>query len=156
MDWLVHDRYDATMRNPYNEIECSDHYARAMASYGAFVAACGYRYHGPEGFLAFDPKLTPENFKAAFTTAEGWGTYTQEENNDTQTHTIDIKCGHLKVQRLMFKSGVMTKSVTVTLAGKRRKISAKFSDGTVEIDLGTMLNVAENELLMCVIGKDRQ
>jgi len=33
----IHDRYDAALRNPYNEIECSDHYARAMArGWGSF------------------------------------------------------------------------------------------------------------------------
>ena len=29
----VHDRYAATKRNPWNEIECGDHYARALASW---------------------------------------------------------------------------------------------------------------------------
>ena len=69
----IHDRYSPDVRNPYNEVECSDHYSRAMASYGAYLAACGYRYNGPEAKLAFGPKISPEDFRAAFTTAEGWG-----------------------------------------------------------------------------------
>ena len=52
----IHDRYHAAKRNPYNEIECSDHYARAMAGYGTFITACGFEYHGPKGYLRFAPK----------------------------------------------------------------------------------------------------
>ena len=69
----IHDRYHASRRNPWNEVECGDHYARAMASYGVFLAACGFEYHGPKGHLGFAPRLTPEDFRAAFTTAGGLG-----------------------------------------------------------------------------------
>lgn len=96
----IHERYGAGKRNPYNEIECSDHYARAMASYGAYIAACGFTYSGPEGQLGFAPKMNPENFKAAFVGAEGWGSLYQSRTANTQTNTIKIVHGKLNVQRL--------------------------------------------------------
>ncbi len=75
----IHDRYAASKRNPYNEIECSDHYARANASYSLFLAACGFSYNGPAGIIGFDPKIGPEHFKAPFTAAQGWGTFEQKK-----------------------------------------------------------------------------
>jgi uncharacterized protein (DUF608 family) len=96
----IHDRYAPTQRNPFNEIECGDHYARAMAAYGVFLAVCGYEYHGPQGRLGFAPRISPENFKAAFTAAEGWGTFSQQAANDKQQAEIELKSGRLKLQTL--------------------------------------------------------
>jgi hypothetical protein len=94
----IHDRYNAALRNPYNEIECSDHYSRAMASYGVFQAACGFNCHGPQGHVEFAPRLTPENFRATFTTAEGWGSFSQTRQADNQTCGIELKHGRLRLR----------------------------------------------------------
>ncbi len=98
----IHNRYSPAKRNPYNEIECSDHYSRAMASYGAFIAVCGFTYNGPKGQLGFAPKLTPDNFSAAFTGAEGWGTLQQKQSENLQSNTLKIVYGKVNIQEVSF------------------------------------------------------
>lgn len=95
----IHDRYHAFKRNPFNEVECSDHYGRAMASYGTFVTACGFTYHGPKGQIGFAPKLTPENFKAPFTSANGWGSYSQQRNENLLSAQLKVSYGNLNVKK---------------------------------------------------------
>ena len=95
----IHDRYHAAKRNPYNEIECSDHYARAMASYGTFINACGYAYHGPKKQLEFAPRIQQKAFKAAFTCATGWGTYQQKQQSGFES-SISLAHGSLALQSL--------------------------------------------------------
>jgi non-lysosomal glucosylceramidase len=130
----VHDRYHAFKRNPFNEIECSDHYARAMASYGTFVTACGFQYHGPKGYIAFAPALNKDDFKAPFVTAEGWGTYTQKGGH----HTLQLKYGHLQLQTLRFAhSGAKL----VTIAGQKAPVPFTEADGFVTLQLSVPLQL---------------
>ena len=132
----IHDRYHASRRNPFNEIECSDHYSRAMASYGTFISACGFESHGPNGHLGFAPRLTPENFCAPFTAAGGWGTYAQQRAAGKQIHTLTIKHGAMRVKTLavevapgtnvrsiIARLGGKTVSATVTQTGERAEVA---------------------------------
>jgi len=124
----VHDRYHASRRNPWNEVECGDHYARSMASYGVYLAACGFEYHGPKGHIGFAPRLTPENFKAAFTAAEGWGTFTQTKAGDTIQADLNVAYGTLRVKTLALAVATPPAVVRVRIAG--RPVRAKHSWGT--------------------------
>ena len=72
--YAIHQRYNGSKRNPYNEIECSDHYGRAMASYGAFVSMCGFKVDGPKAMMSFNPKKSGK-FRCGFINERGWGTY---------------------------------------------------------------------------------
>jgi uncharacterized protein (DUF608 family) len=115
----VHDRYHASRRNPWNEVECGDHYARSMASYGVFLAACGFEYDGAKGHIGFAPKLMPENFKAAFTAAEGWGTYEQRREADSQSHSIRVRHGQLRLLSVAIELGAnaQLQSISAKVAG---------------------------------------
>ena len=116
----IHDRYDARLRNPYNEIECSDHYARAMASYGVFQAVCGFECHGPSGHMGFAPRVSPDDFRCPFTGAGGWGTFSQQRSDDKQTARLDLKWGSLRLETITLepRSDFKPQHVTITLDGR--------------------------------------
>ncbi|MCC7493146.1 MAG: hypothetical protein IT204_12390 [Fimbriimonadaceae bacterium] len=133
----IHDRYHAARRNPYNEIECGDHYARAMASYGAFTAACGWEYDGPAGHLGFSPRLAPEAFRAAFTAAEGWGSLAQTRSGTRQTNRVEVAFGQLRLQSLALTVAqppttatvrVGDQAVAVTLQLEGTRVVVKFAE----------------------------
>jgi hypothetical protein len=99
---LVHDRHHPSVRNPYSEVECGGHAARAMASHGTFVAACGFRHHGPRGELSFEPRVFDvadrRRFRAAFIAGEGWGSYSQELLDGVATHSIKVLHGKVRLR----------------------------------------------------------
>ena len=107
----VHDRYHPSKRNPWNEIECSDHYSRAMSSYGIFLNICGSHYHGPNGFLSFKPKLNPEAFWAPFTAANGWGTFSQTAKDAQQIVGIKLNHGELRLRQIALENA-LTNEIT--------------------------------------------
>ena len=143
----LHDRYHAAKRNPWNEVECGDHYARSMASYGVFIAACGFEYHGPDGRIGFAPRLTPENFKAPFTAAEGWGTFSQSRSSSAQTNRLDVKWGGLRLKTLALElpAGVTLKIATVSIGAKHISVNAVQTGQRVELTLAHEVTVRETE-----------
>ena len=143
----VHDRYHASRRNPWNEIECGDHYVRSMASHGVFIAACGFEYHGPAGRIGFAPRLTPADFKAPFIAAEGWGTFIQQRTSKTQTHQLRLKQGKLRIGTFVAEvaAGARVKSAIVK-HGKVTVPARVVQGGTrveVVLDGQRILNQAE-------------
>ncbi|MGD7652778.1 MAG: GH116 family glycosyl-hydrolase [Verrucomicrobiales bacterium] len=123
----INDRYQPAKRNPYNEVECGDHYARALASYSAFMAICGYRYDGPEGKLGFGPRMNQNDFRAAFTTADGWGRFTQKVEAGKQSAGIELRYGKLALKELSLDQvdGTSATSAKVEIDGK--PVDASFS-----------------------------
>jgi len=130
-------RYHGSKRNPWCEVEWGVHYSRSMASYGLFTGMCGFEYHGPKRTIAFSPRLQPENFKAAFTSAEGWGTFTQKRQGNTQTERLHLRWGKLALQTLTFDipSGKTAQDTQVTVNGVPVKSTYRMTDNRVMIEL---------------------
>jgi len=145
----LHDRYHGSKRNPWNEVECGSHYARSMASYGLFTGICGFQYHGPKGYIAFSPRLTPEDFRAAFTSANGWGTFSQKRNGKTQTENIELKWGKLRLKTLAFDlpDGSKAGDVSVKCAGKSVKATFAMNDSHIVIHLHKDVNIQRDQTM---------
>lgn len=143
----VHDRYHPMKRNPYNEVECSDFYARAMASWGILLALSGYQYHGPHQQLSFAPRITPENFRCAFTTAEGWGTFAQKMSDKSGSWNIDLRYGSLPIRQLAFTGPGSDKPV-VRVNGKSVAAKSTRKGKELTLEFETPLVLKEGDRLV--------
>lgn len=65
-------RYDGTVRNPFNEYECGHWYARAMSSYGLLQGLTGVRYDAVDKAIHIDSKIG--DFSSFLATDNGFGT----------------------------------------------------------------------------------
>ena len=145
----IHERYHPAKHNPWNEIECGDHYARGMASHGVFLALCGFEYDGPNSHLGFAPRLTPEDFRAAFTAAEGWGMFSQKQGPDGSQFEIAVRWGQLTVKTIALRiaADANPKTVRVTRAGQEVPAQIDCRGGRLQITLREPLVARADESL---------
>jgi uncharacterized protein (DUF608 family) len=93
----LRERYEGHVRNPFNEYECGNYYARAMASYALLQALSGFRYSAADKVLRIGPKQAVENFSCFFCTASGYGTIAL----DATRITVEMIEGNLDVHTLL-------------------------------------------------------
>ncbi len=74
----VRNRYDGKVRNPWNEIECGNHYSRALASWSVLLALSGFEADLTRDYLGFQPVQT--DFRSFWSTGTGWGSYGQADH----------------------------------------------------------------------------
>jgi hypothetical protein len=92
---ICRDRYDGTIRNPFNEYECGHWYARAMSSYGLIQGLTGVRYDAVDKTLYIDSKIG-DTFKSFLATASGFGSVGLENGKPF----IAMKSGYLDIKQI--------------------------------------------------------
>ncbi len=146
----VRDRYDGFHRNPWNEVECGHHYARAMASWSVLLALSGCEYDGVKKHLGFAPRITPGNFRSFFSTGSAWGTFSQRKIGRKHLAKIEVLYGELTLKTLSLAlDGAPPRRITVKLNGKPLDPTASTVDdklvlsfpSTVQINADTTLEV---------------
>ena len=70
----IRNRYDGKKRNPFNEIECGSHYARAMASFALLPIFSGFTYDIPNRYIGFAPVI-PGDFRCFWAAGNSWGDF---------------------------------------------------------------------------------
>ena len=110
-------RYDGRKQNPWNDIECGDHYVRAMASWALLDAASGYQYDAGAAEIGFAPAIGPEEFVAPFFARDGWGSFAQRVTEKGQEESLSLAYGSLEIERLLFRVQGSVETGEVTLDG---------------------------------------
>jgi uncharacterized protein (DUF608 family) len=87
-------RYDGRRRNPYNEIECGDHYARALAGWSVIDAVGGVRWDAATGTLRLRPGATGAT---PLLLDRGWGLLRRTDAGVE----LDCRYGELVIRRLV-------------------------------------------------------
>ncbi|HWE86224.1 MAG TPA: GH116 family glycosyl hydrolase [Terracidiphilus sp.] len=90
-------RYDGKTRNPWNEYECGNYYARAMASYSLLGALAGFRYSAVEKTLWFSPRLQVRPFRCFFSAASAFGSIELSR----KSLSVRVIEGELRIEKLV-------------------------------------------------------
>ncbi len=146
----VRSRQNGRIRNPWNEVECGDHYARAMAGWNLIDALSGYLYDAGAATLTAAPRISPEFFRAFFIGNRGWGTYRQETACGAHTAGLRIAHGDVEITRLnlALPDGFAPGGVAVTLAGTALDANWELTDGQLAVSLANNTTIAAGQELV--------
>jgi familyl 116 glycosyl hydrolase-like protein/glycosyl hydrolase family 116 (putative beta-glucocerebrosidase) len=146
------ERYDGVPRapiprNPWNEIECGGHYARAMSSWSLLLALSGWECDGPRNVVRFAPRCTLEKFKSFFAAPECWGSLRQSREAGAQRNEFAVVEGTLKVKELVLVPPGAPSKVNVDIGGRSVESAFVFSDGAVRVSFAQPATLKSGQTL---------
>ena len=146
----VRERYNGVKWNPFDEVECGHHYARAMASYALLLAFSGFLADMPNRKLTFSPKINEENFKTFFSVDSGWGLYSQKIDKKSTEVEIDVRYGKIKLKKIQIDIPFSEK-ISVKLGKKKVDCKIEKTGRGVEIIFSREITLnKQNKMLLSV------
>jgi hypothetical protein len=103
--------------------------------------------------MAFAPRIRPEDFKAAFTSADGWGSFWQKYRGDGLDASITLAYGKLSLASLALQLPKENKSphVVVTVAGKPVPASATVFGSRILISFPSRVSIPAEQALKVMV-----
>lgn len=140
------ERYDGRRRNPWDEVECGHHYARAMSSWALLLALSGFEYSLPGGRIGFDPLLNQDDFQVFWSLGPGWGIYSQKLESRSFVATLRVEYGQLPVREIFLgvPEDLGSKKILRVegeISGKKVRIKWKRQGRKLKMSLPTTLTV---------------
>lgn len=148
-------RYTGARKNPFCEIECGGHYARAMSSYALLTLASGFHYCNR--ILKISPRIPSKDGKFFFSTGTSWGTFNLKKCGNKILIEIKVEYGELEVSKILVPAE--RKSIEkVTLKTKTLELPSKFYSIREIIDKDYSIPLICIELVSPVVigGKNNQ
>jgi non-lysosomal glucosylceramidase len=144
----VRSRYNGVQRNPWNEVECGDHYARSMSSWAILETTLGFRHDASRSFIGFAPTVSPEAFRAPFLTGTGWGTYSQEIAEGSARMHLSVTEGSVSVRTIEIDLPATPHgAISVALGGVPASSESMIARNRVIVPFGDGLTVTKGESL---------
>jgi len=141
----VRDRHDGERRNPWNEFECGNHYARSMASYSVMLALSGFQYSAPAKGISFAPCIHEKDFSCLFSVDSGWGMYRQQIAGSPRA-MIEIRSGSLELQEIGLPFGA--REVDVRLGGKSVSATVVKGESGIVVSFSESVSINSGETLV--------
>jgi len=98
--------------------------------------------------------LDREGFRAAFTSAAGWGTFSQKRRQHSQSERIEVKWGRLRLRSLAFDlpAGATAGTVSASCAGRKLRADFRMEGSRVRITLRKAAIAEAGQALEIEIG----
>lgn len=138
----VRGRYDGTRRNPYNEIECGDHYSRGMAGWSVLQGSTGASADVIEGVIRLG-----RPGRAPLLLGTAWGRYVVEPARAR----IDVLGGSFRLAAIELRDAAVARPTAVAVRVNGAAVPANrdaIEGGTrvtlvapIDLDVGSVLEV---------------
>lgn len=149
----VRGRHDGRLQNPWNDIECGDHYVRAMASWALLEAASGFTYDAASASIGFAPVFDPADYRAPFIARDGWGAFTQHIDTSSHTVQLEMRWGYLDVASIMLCTDRDVPAIRATIGERPVTVEWRSSSpGRPTVDFASPVTVRPGEALTMALS----